>query len=180
MRFRFHTAAAALLLFTIPLFATTAIELSDQSLAQTAEWIVIGECVGLQSEWVDRVLVTRATIRVAEWVKGSGPEDLVVTLPGGVDLEARIPVGMNYPGAPELRVGENAFLFLVPDDVYGSIIAGFSQGKYSIIDDAGEKLVSRDLTTLRLSTGTGVVRGGTASKKKLTEFKAEVLGYLGN
>ena len=180
MKRRFLTAAAVLVLVTVPLFATTAVEMSDQSLAQESQQILIGECTDLRSEWVDRVLVTRATIRVSEWLKGSGPAEVVVTLPGGADANRAVPVAMSYPGAPELRVGENAFLFLVTDDAYGSIINGFSQGKYSIVEYEGEQLISRDLTNIRLSSGPGVVRGGTTTRKKLNDFKAEVRGYLGN
>jgi len=180
MKLKFFTAIAVFTLLTFSIFGTTAIELSDQALATGSDLILIGECTNLKSEWVDRVLVTRATLQVSEWIKGDGPAEIVVTLPGGIDINRTVPVGMNYPGAPELRVGEDAFLFLARDDVFGSVITGFSQGKFSIIDDAGEKLVSRDLTTLTLSTGTGVVRGGTASKKKLTEFKAEIRGFVGN
>ena len=177
---RFLPAAAVLMLLSVPLFATTAVEMSDQSLAQNSEQILIGECTDLRSEWVDRVLVTRATIRVSEWLKGSGPAEVVVTLPGGSDSNRAVPVAMNFPGAPELRVGEKTFLFLVQDGVYGSIINGFSQGKYSIVEHQGEQLISRDLTNIQLSSGTGVVRGGTTTRKKLSDFKTEVRGYLGN
>jgi hypothetical protein len=179
MKVKLFTVAAALLMLCVPLLGTTAVELSDQALAVGADVIVIGECVGVQSEWVDRVLVTRATVRVSEALKGSPEAEIVVTLPGGADANRKFPVAMTYAGAPQLRVGEQTFLFLNSDETYGAIVSGFSQGKFSIIDDGGEQLVTRDLTRLTLSTGTGVVRGGTASKKKLSEFKNEVRGYLG-
>ena len=160
------------------LSATTAVQLSDKALVEQSNQILIGRCTNLQSRWEGRVLVTDATVEVEEWFKGEGQASITVTLPGGTDANRKVPVGMTYAGAPTLQVGEEAFLFLVGDAVYGRVIAGFSQGKFSIIEDRGEKLVSRDLTTIRLTTGTGAVRGGTASRKPLTEFKKEIRELL--
>jgi hypothetical protein len=179
MKVKLFTVATALFMLCVPLLGTTAVELSDQALAVGADLIVIGECAGLQSVWVDGVLVTQATVRVSEVLKGTAGDEVVVTLPGGADANRKFPIAMTYAGAPQLRVGEQTFLFLNSDETYGATVSGFSQGKFSIIDDGGEQLITRDLTRLTLSTGTGVVRGGTASRKKLSEFKNEVLGYLG-
>jgi hypothetical protein len=179
LSFRGSLLLGALVLLLVPsAAATTAVEMNSAALTSSAETILIGVCTDIQTEWVGRVLVTRATVSVSEYLKGSGAETMVVTLPGGSDANRRIPVAMNFPGAPELRIGEKTFLFLVGDEVYGPTIAGFSQGKFSINRDLnGEELVSRDLTQIRLATGTGVVRG-TASKKKLSEFKAEIQSLI--
>jgi hypothetical protein len=132
--------------------------------------------------WVDRTLITLATVSVSESLKGNETSSLVVALPGGVDANRKFPVAMTYPGAPQLRPGENVFLFLTAaDEVPGSYtVAGFSQGKFSIItDEDGEQVVSRDLTKLSLQGNNGV-RRGQANLVPLANLKAQVKGYLKN
>jgi hypothetical protein len=87
---------------------------------------------------------------------------------------------MTYPGAPTLTPGENAFLFLTATGgVAGSYnVAGFSQGKFSIVtDENGERMVSRDLTKTSLQGDNGV-RRGQSNMTPLSRMKDEVRGYL--
>jgi hypothetical protein len=172
--------ALALLVCTPALRATTARALSDQELAQTASVIAIGRCAEIKSAWEGGTLVTLATIAVEESLKGAPGAELTVTLPGGIDSNRKFPVSVVWPGAPTVRVGEEVFLFLVPDEgpTASVIVAGFSQGKFSIgRDTAGRKYVSRDLSTLQLQDERGVSRGNRV-QKPLDQFKAEILGYL--
>ena len=87
---------------------------------------------------------------------------------------------MTYAGAPQMRDGRRG----VPVPLAGREISsgltvlGFSQGKFSIVDDGkGGKAVSRDLTQVTLVGGTGAVRGAV-TLVSLTEFKQEILEYL--
>ena len=76
--------------------------------------------------------------------------------------------------------GEDVFLFLTADSVVGGgyNVAGFSQGKFSIVNDEdGIPVVSRDLTKMSLQGNNGVRRGG-ANVTPLSSFKDEVRGYL--
>ena len=103
-------------------------------------------------------------------------------LPGGADANRKFPVAMSYPGAPKITPGEDVFLFLNanPDFGNGYVVAGFAQGKFSIVkDEDGEPLVSRDLTKVSLQGNNGVRRGGS-NATPLSSFKAQVRGYLKN
>jgi hypothetical protein len=127
------------------------------------------------------VLVTLATVAVDEVIKGSQTSTVTVVLPGGVDTNRRIPVSMTYAGAPTIAPQEEVFLFLASEegaaDRYS--VMGFAEGKFSVIEDeAGQKLVSRDLTKVRGQMGPGAVRGNRQFVT-LSEFKAKVRGYLG-
>ena len=159
--------------------ATTVRALTTSALVAEAEVIAIGECVDLTTAWEGRTLVTRATIQVGESLKGDVAGLIVVTVPGGIDLNRRIPIAMTYPGAPVLRPGEQVFLFLDrAGDGSALTVAGFSQGKYSIgVDGSGQSYVTRDLTDLTLVTPTAQ-SPGTRSRISLAEFRREVRGHL--
>jgi hypothetical protein len=162
-------------------WATTALQLSNQDLATQADLVVIGNCVDLRTVWVDRMLVTLATIQVSENLRGTG-SSVTVVLPGGVDADRPVPVMMSYPGAPRIALDEEVFLFLEDETptLGGYTVVGFSQGKFTIVTDShGRKGVDRDLTNLDLQSGKGVTRG-TRTSTSLQEFKEEIQRYLGN
>jgi hypothetical protein len=159
---------------------TLAVALSLEDMVNQSDVIAIGSCTETKSVWVDRSLVTLATISVAENLKGTETSTLTVALPGGVDANRKIPVAMTYPGAPQIRPGEDVFLFLTSSgEVAGSYtVAGFSQGKFSIVtDENGERMVSRDLTKTSLQGNNGV-RRGQSNMTPLSRMKDEVRGYL--
>jgi len=128
---------------------------------------------------MDGTLVTLANVAISEALKGTDTGNLTVVLPGGADANRKFPVAVSYPGAPRMMPGENVFLFLTADsDVGGFTVAGFSQGKFSIVNDEdGEPVVSRDLTRMTLRGNNGVRRGG-ANAISLESFKAQVKGLL--
>ena len=159
---------------------TLAVALSLEDMVSQSDVIAIGSCVNTQSVWVDRNLVTLATVSVNETIKGAGSETLTVVLPGGVDANRKVPIAMSYPGAPRLTPGEDVFLFLTADTDFGTgyNVAGFSQGKFSIVtDEDGERVVSRDLTKMSLQGNNGV-RRGQSNATPLSSFKERVKGYL--
>lgn len=161
--------------------ATLAAGLSLQDMSVQSELILTGTCLDTRSQWIDRSLVTLATVSVTETIKGAELSTVTVVLPGGVDANGRIPVAMTYPGAPQIAPGEDVFLFLTREEgiADGYTVAGFAQGKYSIVkDQQGAQLVSRDLTKMNLQSGTGIVRGNR-NLVPLSEFKAKVRGHLG-
>jgi len=166
---------------TLPTPDTTlAVALSLEDMANQSDVIAIGSCVDTRSVWIDRSLVTLATVSVSETLKGTESTTLTVVLPGGADANRKIPVAMSYPGAPRLTPGEDVFLFLnaETDSGLGYVVAGFAQGKFSIVkDEDGEPMVSRDLTKMSLKGNNGV-RRGAANATPLSSFKAQVKGYL--
>lgn len=163
-----------------PESASEAPRMTTGELTRRSESVVIGKCTGTESVWVDRVLVTRATIAVSEVIKGEPVSTVTVVLPGGVDANRKFPVAMSYPGAPQIAPDEEVFLFLTDEDEFadGHTVTGYAQGKLSVVTDAqGQKAVSRDLTQLKLQGGPGTVRG-TVTLTPLSQFKAEVESYV--
>lgn len=155
-------------------------EVSEKQMALQSELILTGRCVGSKTVWMGRTLVTLATISVGETIKGQGTGALTVALPGGIDAKRPVPISMNYPGAPRILPQEEVFLFLArhPEVPLGYIVAGYSQGKFSIVEDErGQKQVSRDLTKVRLRGGAGIGRGAVL-KTSLAEFKERIKSYL--
>ena len=159
---------------------TLAVALSLEDMVDQSDVIAIGNCQETKSVWVDGTLVTLATVSVSENLKGAESGNLTVVLPGGVDANRQIPVAVSYPGAPRLTPGENVFLFLNSDVDYGMgyHVAGFAQGKFSIVsDEDGEPVVSRDLTRMSLRGNNGDRRGG-ANVTPLASFKDRVKARL--
>ena len=155
--------------------------LSMEQLAQGAALIVLGECTGTKSQWVERRLYTLATVTVTESLKGSAPEKVTVAIPGGIDSNRRIPIAMTYAGAPQFSLGEGVVVFL--DDTQSEIpdsysVMGFSQGKFSINKASdGVPVVMRDMTKATVQRGPGAIRGNLPSVT-LSEFKEWVRSYL--
>ena len=157
-----------------------AVELSVEDMVNQSDVIAIGSCTETKSVWVDQTIVTLATVSVSESLKGTEMSSITVALPGGVDVNRKIPVAMTYAGAPQIRPGEDVFLFLTASgEVAGSYtVAGFSQGKFSIMTgEDGEQVVSRDLTKTSLQGNNGI-RRGQSNMTPLSSLKAEVRGYL--
>lgn len=163
-----------------PSEVSVAIDLSIEEMVNQSDLIAIGSCTSARSVWVDRNLVTLATISVAETLKGDAASQVTVVLPGGADANRRIPIAMTYPGAPRITPGEDVLLFLVHEDELGGsyAVSGFSQGKFSIVkDEDGREMVSRDLTNVRLQGRAGH-RRGTASLTSLETLKSQVRRQL--
>ena len=180
---RWATAVDAPPQDSLPIADTSlAVALSVQDMVNQSDVIAIGNCVETKTVWVDRSLVTLATVSVTENLKGNESSNITVALPGGVDANRKIPVAMTYPGAPQMTPGENVFLFLTATgEVPGSYtVAGFSQGKFSIVtDEDGQQVVSRDLRQSSLKSNNGIHRGSN-NTIPLDTLKNEVRGYLKN
>src|SRR2546423_14748538 len=96
----------ALLMIVAGAEATTIRRISDEELTARAHLIVVGHQVESRSVWVGRMLMTRVTVAVGEILKGYTPAvTLTVDIPGGIDMNRKIPVGMNVPGAPSIHAG---------------------------------------------------------------------------
>ena len=168
---------------TLPIADTSlAVALSVQDMVNQSDVIAIGNCVETRSMWVDRSLVTLATVSVTESLKGNESTTITVALPGGIDANREVPIAMTYPGAPRITPGEDVFLFLTASQEApgGYTVAGFSQGKFSILtDEDGEQVVARDLRKTALKSNNGIHRGSNHTIP-LSRLKDEVRGYLKN
>ena len=159
------------------LWATTAVERTENDMIQEAALIVTGHCTHLQSQWVGKTLVTLATIQVSEVLKGDAGSQVTVVLPGGVDSNRRIPIAMSYPAAPEIFQQENVLLFLTPEDLVagGYSIVGFSQGKFSLVGTPrGRRWPRRILSGLKLQGRNGSLRRGQGKTIQLDELRARI------
>ena len=172
--------AVLAMLATASIHATTVVALSNRALTENASVIATGRCVELHTAWEGRVLVTVATIAVADVLKGEPGETITIALPGGADANRKFPVAMTYAGAPQIAINEEVFVFLTPLEgvASGLTVAGFSQGKFSIVnDERGEKVVSRNLSGVTLQSPAGA-RRGVATRVALDDFKDEIRSYL--
>ncbi len=154
--------------------------LSMQEMTEGASLIVTGTCLETRTQWIDRRLVTLATVSVTETIKGDAPDTVTIVLPGGIDSNRRIPIAMTYAGAPQISPTEEVFLFLTDQDevANGYAVMGFAQGKYSINeDDEGEKVVSRAMTKVKMQKSMGMTRGNVQATR-LSEFIERVKSYL--
>jgi hypothetical protein len=165
-----------------PVATSLANEMTMEELTEGASLIIIGECKVTRSRWVERRLVTDATILVTEKLKGGvdAGTEVTVELPGGIDSNRAVPVAMSYAGAPQISPNEKVFLFLDgPDNGANSYsVIGFSQGKFSIgNDNAGEEVVTRDRTMVPMERGAGPIRGNRQAVR-LSEFRQRVRELL--
>jgi hypothetical protein len=159
-----------------------ATHLTNQDLAAQAELIVIGECTGTTTIWIDRNLYTLATVAVAEVIKGAATPTVTVASPGGVDVNRRIPVAMTYPGAAHISPQEQLFLFLVHADdqvAYSYAVVGFAQGKFSIVQsDEGILMVLPSLMGPQLRGRINDAVEGAEMAVPLSTFKEEIRRYV--
>ncbi|HKX27991.1 MAG TPA: hypothetical protein VJ302_09885 [Blastocatellia bacterium] len=151
-----------------------------QKLAQESHLILSGQCLRTRSAWIDRRLVTVATVSVNETVKGEPSATVDVVLPGGVDLNRKFPVSMIYPGAPTIQPREEVFLFLrTSGEIANSYtVTRFAEGKFSIVnDDQGQPLVSR---TPRRAALPAAARSGLSNLRAtpLSEFKRQIETFI--
>jgi hypothetical protein len=172
-------AVASIHLAATAAFADISLRLSNQELTGGSQVIVVGRAVDRSVRWIDGTLVTAVGVEVSESLKGSLAGRVEVILPGGVDANRRIKVGMTFPGAPQIQANEEVFLFLTYDeDVAGYIVSGFAQGKFSIVTQQGRRMISRDLSGSQLVEGTGIARG-TRTLTPFDDFRSEIAGYIG-
>lgn len=166
----------AALLAVPALRATTAVERTEADMIQEAQVIVTGRCLALQSQWVDRDLVTLATVQVDEVLKGSAGSVVTVVLPGGADANRKFPIAMSYPAAPEIFQQESVLLFLVPEGrvADGWSIVGFSQGKLTVVDTPQGKVASQNLSALNLQGRDGAVRRGGAKTVSIDALRLKI------
>jgi hypothetical protein len=182
-----HASKAAVLCLLVvalaapALWATTAVERTETDLITESAVILTGRCTELRSEWMDRDLVTLATISVSETLKGDPGSEVTVVLPGGIDSNRRFPIAMSFPAAPEIFRQETVLLFLVPEDrlAGGYAVAGFSQGKFTLVADAKSGgVATQNLSGLRLQGRNGSITQGTGKTIVLRELRQKIRQVL--
>ena len=135
--------------------ATTVQKLTLQELTKKANSIVVGRVQDAVSSWdaAKKEIYTFYTVSVSQPVKGSkaGETITIRQLGGTVGNIASI-----VPGMPSFRKGEEVVLFLTQKDAAGyPWVLGLQQGKYSVVDQAGLKMVRNDLAGTEFLTPNG-------------------------
>jgi hypothetical protein len=161
-------------------WATTAVEMSTQDMAQEASLIVSGHVTNVESRWVDRDLVTVTTIAVSEVLKGQAGSEITVVVPGGVDTNRRFPIAVSVPAAPQFQNNENTVLFLVNEDELPNTyaIVGFAQGKFTLVDTPEGKAATQDITGLNLAGGSGQITRGGSKTVPYGQLKKQIQSAL--
>jgi hypothetical protein len=155
------------------MLATTAIYHTEASLADEAALVVTGTCLGLESQWLERDLVTLARISVTEVLKGTAGSEITVVLPGGIDMARPVPVAVTYPAAPGIAPGESVLLFLIGEDrvANGYGVVGFSQGKFTLVESPKGAVATQNLSGLRLVGPSGNVVGAGGRTLAIEEVR---------
>jgi hypothetical protein len=96
-----------------------------------------------------------------------------------------VPVQVVYPGQPRLVHGDDVMLFLRPFESGSNLttVVGFSQGAFRVFTDGtGQRVLRRDLTGLRLASGSHVDTGGvdTVSFAEITDLIREITSLGGD
>lgn len=129
-------AVAAALSFNISMaLASSQAARTLEQLVDDSQAIVLGEPIAARSAWADGGLVTRYTVRVAETLKGTHESQIVVSVPGGVDMNRRVPIARIVPGAPVLVANQQVLLMLRRSTgTQGTdySVVGFNQGVVGI------------------------------------------------
>lgn len=138
-----------------------------------ADSIVLGKVVGSRSELAadGRFIVTHTTLEIGQTLKGSEPQRLVVTTPGGSvgDLHQR------SIGIPDFQVGEEKLLFLRRGQ--GGVVAPlyFDQGTYDVVRGSGGVVV-RPVPSgaVLIDSQTGLATSAGEPPRTLASFESSV------
>lgn len=122
---------AALGLLGAQLAGATALVREDLAhLSETSDAIVRGTVRRVESRWTSdhRRIVTDVEIQVAESLKGSSAQTLVVLQPGGVVGD----IGQKVSGLASFARGEEVVVFLQQRGTDRFIVSGMAQGKFRV------------------------------------------------
>lgn len=126
-----------------PASATAVLPIQDSSLADQAVVIAEGTVISA-GQVADGRPVTEYRLRVEKQVKGEVPGGVAtVRVPGGRAADG---LKLKIWGAPELRIGERALLFLVPnaDGSFGAL--HLTLGTFHELRSGTDRLAVRDLS----------------------------------
>jgi hypothetical protein len=143
--------------------AATVLHLELPDAVAQATQVVHGDVLDADTHWSDDGLriYTDLTVGVRRTLKGAASEAVRVRTLGGIVGG----IGQTYPGAPQLRVGEEVVL-LLQDPIAGQEkapqrIVGLGQGVYRVTRARGEAIAFQELDGLqRIDPVTGLAKDG--------------------
>jgi hypothetical protein len=164
--------------------ATLALRATLEDMVAGAEHVVHGTVLRSWAQWDGQrqAIWTHYEILVQEELKAAPRVTVVVSEPGGtVDG-----LSMHVAGAPEYRAGEEVILLLQATPIGYLRTCGWGQGRYSVVEQGGGKIVRQGPVTAELvardKTGGSVRRAGAsqvpAAGVSLNEFKERLRGLV--
>jgi hypothetical protein len=137
--------------------ATTYVAATDAWLARRAAVVAEVTVAAADPSPASSRPATEYTVQIERLLLGSpAGSTLLVRVPGGGPVAGTSAPGLKVWGAPVLRRGERAVLFLAPNPDGSYRVAGLALGAFHVVERAGRRLAVRDLSELtRLVPGTG-------------------------
>jgi len=136
--------------------ALTVENISIQRMTTESALVVYGHVESTYSQWEGKTIYTYTTVSVREAIKGAAASRITVKQLGGKVNE----MALEFPGSPELRVGEDVVLFLIRwENQYW--IHSIVLGKFSVVTVSGDTWAYNDLSNI------GLIDPGT--KREVTE-----------
>lgn len=164
------------LLFGLTLARSATLErLSLEDLIAQSTSIVRAKVTGSYAIRRGPVIYTCYSIQTREQLKGPTPS--VVAVPGGTLNNLR----QTFPGAPELKTGDEFVFFLWTGSSGITQIMGLTQGLFRISPDgSGEAVATRPATAeLMLERGTGREVKDQTLVMNLSEIRSKIASQLG-
>ena len=183
-RFRLSLVAAVTALAfvgTNAALATTVQKLSLQELTKKSDSIVMARVDDATSSWDanHKEIYSYYTLRVLQPVNGRKGETTITLreIGGTVGNIASI-----VPGMPSCKKGEEVVVFLTQKDAAGyPWVMGLQQGKYSIVEKNGAKVVRNDLGGTELLSKNGLkIESTTSPDQPLGAFLDGIKTTLGS
>jgi hypothetical protein len=144
-------------------FATSVQKLSLQELTKKSDSIVMARVDDASASWDanHKEIYSYYTLHILQPVKGRKGETTITLrqIGGTVGNIASI-----VPGMPSFKKGEEVVVFLTQKDAAGyPWVMGLQQGKYSIVEKNGAKVVRNDLVGTELLSKSGTKIESTTS-----------------
>src|ERR1043166_8749660 len=115
----------------VPALATTLLRMSLQQLAASADTIVRGRCLGVESRWENGTIWTLAEIDVTESLKGTPPARIRLRSPGG-----RVGhIVSTVDSTPKLRLGQDGVFFLQKNSLGVYSVSAWAEGMFRVRRD---------------------------------------------
>ena len=121
--------------------ATTLLRMSLSQMAEAADTIVRGRCIGTSTRWDAGSIWTFADVDLIETLKGSPPARIIVRLPGG-----RVGnMTTHIDAVPSLKPGDEKILFLEKTRANDYAVTAWTEGAFRIgRNSRGEETVTQD------------------------------------
>jgi hypothetical protein len=136
--------------------ATTVAELSVVDLDRTAEIVVLGDVVRVESFWDGGLIVTETTISVEQCLSGQCDAEVVVTSIGGQVGD----IVQQVEGAAMYAAGDRVCAFLRQDSRQQMVTVGMAQGLFHLVEVDGSVLAWADHSGMTLVDRRGELHAG--------------------